>query len=117
MVISFKYDLKGLKELEQMIKSADKKIQDRVNKAIKKVAWIITSEVKKGTPVDTGRLRRSIHPIIKHLFADIFTNVEYGIYVEDGTKYMKGVHMFKNVADKFGKQIPQMVLNEIKKAI
>lgn len=48
---------------------------------------------RPGPNVDTGRLRSSITYEIgedeKGLFARIGTNVEYGIYLELGTRYMQ----------------------------
>jgi HK97 gp10 family phage protein len=117
MVIDVRFKIKGMRELERILRRGNKEVENKAQKAFKKIAWLITTQVKRGTPVDTARLRRSIHPIIRGLMVEILTEVFYSVYVEDGTKYMKGHHMFKNVIDKMGNDIPQMILDEIKKSL
>lgn len=54
----------------------------------------VESAAKARCPVDTGRLRGSINWRIEEdalgLVAIIGTNVEYAIYVHEGTRYMAG---------------------------
>lgn len=54
----------------------------------------VESRAKRGVPVDTGRLRSSIHTTAPfrrgpRLVVAIGSNVEYAGYVEEGTRYMR----------------------------
>lgn len=52
----------------------------------------VTNQAKQGCPVDTGRLRSSIRWSLGQdgigLFALVGTDVNYAIYVHNGTRYM-----------------------------
>lgn len=52
-------------------------------------AFDIERESKRVAPVDTGRLRASIFTSIGNLEARIKPNVNYAIYVHEGTRYMR----------------------------
>lgn len=58
------------------------------------IAAKVETAAKGYTPVDTGRLRSSITWTIiedgRSLVAIIGTNVEYAIYVHEGTRFMEG---------------------------
>ncbi len=61
---------------------------------------ILTDEIRKVTPVDTGRLRNSIHPEALQDSGDVLvgtvgTDVEYSVYVEFGTSKMEPRAMFR----------------------
>ena len=60
----------------------------------------ITAErhAKKKTPVDTGRLRNSITHAEDKDSTYIGTNVEYGPYVELGSRGRPGAHMLHQAA-------------------
>lgn len=114
MVVAAKINFVGLVELQNIFSKMIQQIKDKIQIALKKIGWLITKEIKKNTPVRTARLRRSIHPIFRELVVEILTTVYYSIYVEEGTKFMQGVHMFKNTLDKMSNDIPDMLLKEIK---
>ena len=117
MVISTRIQVTGLVELTRDMQEAAKEIETAISRAFKTVGWLITKEIKKETPVDTGRLRRSITPIFKQMMVEILSNVDYAVYVEEGTRNMKGAHMFKKVIDRMQDRIPEMLLREIKRRI
>lgn len=55
----------------------------------------VQSTAKRLCPVDTGRLRSSIQttpPFDEgdHITVSVGTNVEYAIFVHNGTRYMRG---------------------------
>ncbi len=64
-----------------------------VAKEILKTAIKVEGAAKRLSPVDTGRLRSSIHHEIGRdylgPFAIVGTDVNYGIYVELGTRYAR----------------------------
>ena len=68
---------------EKLSKLANKIVKEVVNES----ALEIGTMAMKLCPVDTGRLRSSIHPtfFLNHMAADIGTNVFYAPHVEFGT--------------------------------
>ena len=60
--------------------------KDRVRVAIATTAINVDRKAKEKAPVDTGRLRSSIHPefTADRLGAEVSTNVEYAIHQEFG---------------------------------
>jgi hypothetical protein len=58
---------------------------------IKELAFLVEREAKLVTPVDTGRLRASIRVMsgLGSLQQIVQPNVDYAIYVHEGTRYMK----------------------------
>jgi HK97 gp10 family phage protein len=65
------------------------KMKDALDSGIKKSAAYIEAESKKVTPVDTGRLRASIHSVFGRLRGEIGTNTNYAIFVHEGTTFMR----------------------------
>jgi HK97 gp10 family phage protein len=65
-----------------------------VGRYLARIAAKVETAAKTRCPVDTGRLRSSINWRMElegdKLVAIIGTNVEYAIYVHEGTKYMPG---------------------------
>lgn len=48
----------------------------------------IEADSRLGCPVDTGRLRDSLEHEVQGDTVRVGTNVEYAVYVEEGTRYM-----------------------------
>ncbi len=67
-----------------------------VQKALVAIGATGEKHAKEGTPVDTGRLRNSMAHVVQGNAAIIGTGVEYGPYVELGTRNMSGHHMIRN---------------------
>ena len=57
---------------------------------IERITFKIQRFAKQVTPVDTGRLRASIATRLGDLEATTSTNVEYALFVHEGTKFMRG---------------------------
>lgn len=65
-------------------------IDERTQKALKDIGRFIEGEAKLRSPVDTGKLRKSIkHQVDGKDKVHIGTDVEYSIYVEMGTSRQK----------------------------
>lgn len=75
---------KALQFLGQM----PERLQGAIDRILKKAGALIEREAKIVTPVDTGRLRASIHTVNEHLRSEVGTNVKYAVYVHEGTQYM-----------------------------
>ena len=63
-------------------------LRDKINE----ISMGIERFAKQLSPVDTGRLRASIHvtPASMNLQAIIATGTNYAVFVHEGTKYMRG---------------------------
>ena len=59
--------------------------------SLEKQARLYKREVKKVTPVDTGRLKRGWRLAVQRRkqTATVFNPVPYGIFVNDGTRFIK----------------------------
>ena len=62
-----------------------------LTKGLEEVGLTAEGYAKKKCPVDTGRLRNSITHVVRASEKAVYigTNVEYGSYVELGTRHMK----------------------------
>jgi HK97 gp10 family phage protein len=79
-------------DVETLKKSLKKAFHDSLD--------VLTDEIRKVTPVDTGRLRNSIHSEVLQDSGDILvgvvgTDVEYAVFVEFGTVKMEPRAMFR----------------------
>lgn len=64
-------------------------MEDKAGRIVRKAALDIEAQAKVRAPVDTGALRASIQAVgVGPLHWQVRVGVEYGIYVEMGTRYM-----------------------------
>ena len=76
----------GIKELMEKLTTMEESVPTILNNSIVKAAAITERESKLLCPVDTGRLRSSIHfEILGKDEVFVGTDVEYAEYVEFGT--------------------------------
>ena len=114
--ISFK--IRGAEEVAKKLANISKKAKAEVNKALTNAGYVVERNVKRRTPVVTGRLRSSIHTQPSRNFkALVGTNVSYAQAVEDGTKYFSGRKMFKKGLNDSKPQIKRIVSDGMSKAI
>lgn len=71
-----------------------------LNKAIETTVYEIGRDSRRGTPVDTGRLRSSTYERFSNLKGEVGTNTEYDIFVHEGTRFMKGRPYLRNSVEK-----------------
>ena len=77
-----------LKELQKKFNSI--RLQEYLQQEITKFAFLAESFAKQLTPVDTGRLRASIGITeTRPIGAVVSTNVNYAIFVHEGTSRMR----------------------------
>ena len=69
-----------------------------IQKSLKMIGLVAQEYAADNSPVDTGRLRASMTHQLEDNSVYIGTNVEYAIYQELGTRYIKGHHMLENTA-------------------
>ena len=72
------------RQVQKTLKNISKDIKKVEIDALTKAGFIVERNVKKLTPVVTGRLRGSVHTVRKKDSAVVGTNVEYGSKVEYG---------------------------------
>ena len=95
MNISFDVNLKGISQVKDATIEESKKVLFKSMKKMEELA-------KRRCPVDTGVLRRSINLMPRNRGSKVYTlsdGVEYGAYVEYGTRNMikaHGVHDPRN---------------------
>jgi len=93
--VDVKYDLK------------DQKVMNAAKKTLAEIMYMMEAEAKRKCPVDTGRLRASIHvdkiSDSKYLMAD---GVTYGKFQEFGTIKMRAQPFFRPAINLGKKKVP-----------
>jgi len=87
----------GLDELIKNFGRANAIVNSNIQEAIRRSVIILQYDLQRGgyVPVKTGTMKSSIRPTITPLRATIQPNVDYAIYVHEGTKFMKGRPFFE----------------------
>ena len=84
------FQVKGIKETQEYLKGISDKFTGRgMWLGMKEATMKVTRDAKQLAPVDTGRLRASIAPIVrgtKVVEGIVGSNVKYAPYMELGTK-------------------------------
>lgn len=91
MASSVSVQLQGKQGLLNKLKLLVPKVREGAKQAVAETALLIESDAKQLAPVDTGRLRSSIHAEIAPdgLSATVSDGVTYGIFIELGTRRQK----------------------------
>ena len=80
--------------IEKLTKALSKEtVKQPLEAGIKKITLLLDRFVKQSTPVDTNRLRSSIHSEVKPLYGKVGTIVPYAPFVEYGTARMDARHV------------------------
>jgi len=80
-------DFRKIERLQKAMKKAPALIAEELATAVRDLVLLVEAEAKKRCPVDTGKLRASITPVIESWAAGyVGTNTEYAPYVEYGTR-------------------------------
>nr|DAR24682.1 MAG TPA: putative tail component [Caudoviricetes sp.] len=66
--------------------------------------------------VDTGRLMNSISHATTNKAAYIGTNVEYALYVEEGTRKMAAAHYLRNAATQNAEEYKKLLEDSLRNA-
>lgn len=79
--------IKGLDELIKNFGRANAIVNSNIQEAIRRSVIILQYDLQRGgyVPVKTGTMKSSIRPTITPLKATIQPNVDYAIYVHQGT--------------------------------
>ena len=110
-----------LQDMINSLKSSKETIGREKTTALNNIGTQLANKVKQYTPVDTGKLRDSIHHTITDDAVEITTDVEYAPYVDlghaAGDKFINGRHMFNKAflqADEFVDPAINQFLSKIK---
>lgn len=95
----------------------DLDIDNIVQRELKSTASNIEEQAKKITPVDTGRLKKSIKADVKGLEANIGTDVYYAPYVHDGTYRMEARPFLDTAADSVLEGIEDRIADNIERLL
>ena len=80
-------DFRKIEKLQKAMKEMPDLITEELGKAVRDLVLIVEAKAKELCPVDTGKLRASITPVIQSWAkAYVGTNTHYAPYVEYGTK-------------------------------
>lgn len=88
---SVSIELKGADSLLGKLKALVPKVREGTRLTVAQTALLIETDAKLFAPVDTGRLRASIHAEIAPdgLSATVSDGVDYGVFVEFGTRFQR----------------------------
>lgn len=95
----------------------DLDIDSIVQRELTNTASNIEKEAKANTPVDTGRLKRSIASDVQGLEANIGTDVEYAHFVHDGTYKMEARPFLYEAADGELEGIEDRIADDIERLL
>jgi phage gpG-like protein len=93
MGVQFNMKVLGLQALLKACRPET--VKEPVNEGIRKLAIWTQRTLMVSTPVDIGRLKGSMTKEVYGDVAKIGTNVEYGQFVEYGTKFMAPRHVIE----------------------
>ena len=82
-------DFRKIERLQKALRRAPAIITEELGTAVRDLVLLVEAKAKKLCPVDTGKLRASITPVIESWAAGyVGTNTHYAPYVEYGTEKM-----------------------------
>lgn len=89
-----------------------------VERALTAVGLFLEGEAKlelESDPrrVDTGNLRNSVTNVVEETAVHVGTNVEYGIYVHEGTRHMAANRFLRNALQNNVDQIRQYLKDDL----
>ena len=99
--------------LQEFIDKVDNKqeVKAALNKWIKKVVFFLEWEAKVFTPVDTWFLRNSFRQKYWSLSWKLFNIRKYGIFVHEGTRFIKSNPFMTKTVKKSWKEV-NLIMNE-----
>lgn len=112
-------DTDGLLEIrENNAKQISGMFTPAIAKALEEIGLLAEGYAKKECPVDTGRLRNSItHAVVsRERSVYVGTNVEYGPYVELGTRKRAAKPFLRPAAENHGSQYRSILEGTLEEA-
>lgn len=84
--MSFKIEINNLATLQKMFRESPQVCDKYLQAGTKDAGALIMNEMQKQAPVKTARLKQSIAMEYKPISVRVFPNVNYAIFVHEGTK-------------------------------
>lgn len=94
--MSVSYNIKA----DLRVDEVTEELEERIAKNLAKVCVQVQDDAKRECPVDTGRLQGSITYAVEGTEAAVGTNVEYAVFVHEGTSKMVGRPFLRNAIEK-----------------
>ena len=91
MAAEIRIKIKNVDQIINFLKTRPAKTKEELNRAVEKTVLLIERGTKQRAPVDTGRMRSSVHrrTFKRLLEGEVVAGVRYAIYVHEGTKFMR----------------------------
>lgn len=117
MSVNVKVNIKNLVQVRAAFAAAPYIIGPSLHRAIVKSVLTIGRRSRELTPVDTGRLRASHRELFRPLYGETGTNVNYDIFVHEGTRYMKARPFLKNAIEETEDDLNRIFRDELQDAL
>lgn len=106
---------------EDNFREAQQLINSLTVEGLQMVALFVVGEAKRRCPVDTGYLRGSIgYSILRfnnRFVLRIYTNVEYAIFVHEGTRRMQARRFIRDAIEQKQDRIARIVNEALKRGL
>lgn len=108
--------LSGADKLINQLRFYQTDKKQRVREVVATFGLLIETEAKLNAPVDTGRLRASIHLVLRSdgLGAEVATNLSYAPYLELGTRRTPAQPFLFPAAEKYRTPFKQSIINALR---
>lgn len=102
-------------KIESHIEEYTSEVLEKIHGWLLAIGMDAASTAQGVTPVDTGRLKNSIYPVVDtETSVQVGSNVEYAKYVELGARGREGVHMIQFGCTAHADQYKQMLEEALK---
>lgn len=120
MADNFTVVITGVPEAMREIRGWQGRLVKRVKKVVLQYTLLIEGEAKRLAPVDTGRLRASIHHELEHvtniIVGRVLSGVDYAIHQEFGTVFQAGKAHMRPAFEKYKDAFVRAIIDAIEKA-
>lgn len=110
-------EFEGLDKLVGKLERADSILLFDLNDAVRKAGLLMENASKRIMPVDTGRMRQSTHTELAFLAATVIPEVNYALFVHEGTSRQSPQPFFKQALKENGQRAEQIMKKALDKAI
>jgi len=116
MPIEIRIDADDVERARDLMRTQPQRMKAASNRAIRKAVILIERETKMRSPVRTGLMRSSIQhkTYTQRVAGETFAGVRYAIFVELGTRFMRGRYFMKKAVEKSIRQIKMFFKEAVK---
>lgn len=104
-------------DLNKYLDKAPENTRRAVERIIARAPVLTQRFAKLYSPVDTGRLRSSIYTDARAYYSVVSTNVDYAVFVHEGTRHMSATPFMTDALGTAESEIDAMIDAEIGNAI